>query len=156
MFLEIKDVLVNLKNVSNINILNNKNRIIFNLNYSINIGKKTKSDYIYWDSSSREEFNNNLKLIENNVYFKQNFIPKINNGYININEISSIKFIEKKYRVIFNLNNPVTFSTDNTNLATNITSDFVYVNCYNLNGYKQYRKFVKNSLTNFKENKDGN
>lgn len=148
MFLQTNDRIINLKNVSNINILVDDFRIIFNLNYNIEIetdyGSKLISDYVYWDCINQSDLEHNLKYIDANAYFSQNFISSSDRtSFININEISSIKFSEKKNRVIFNLSHPVTFRDYYKN--ERITSEFVYVNCDSPAKYKEYIQYVKST-----------
>lgn len=151
MFIRTNDRLVNLNNVSNINVLHNSNRIVFNMNYNIQMGtyddKKRKliSDYVYWDGVNKSDFLQNLVYLNDNKFFKDNFIDQIDGiGYINVNEISSIKLAEKKCRVIFNLSHPVTFTDFHDN--DRITSEFVYVNCESLSKYNEYVEYVQNKL----------
>ena len=143
MFIKTNDRIINLKNVSNINVLKNKNRIVFNLNYSIEIKiddtEKYISDYVYWDCVDSSDLNFKLDYLSKNQYLQRNFIHNNNNGYININEIGSIKLSEKKNRIIFNLCHPVTF-LDNDDVG--MTSEFVYVNCKNQHEYKQYLNYI--------------
>lgn len=149
MFLQTNDRIVNLQNVSNINILEDRNRIIFNLNYNIEISSYGKpkliSDYVYWDSSNHVDFSNNLLSLTQNEFFIENYIYQINgNGFINKNEISSVKFSDKKNRIIFNLSHPVTFKDFEGN--DKITSEFVYVNCKDYAGFKEYKAYIENTL----------
>lgn len=149
MFLQTNDRIINLANVSNINILVDKNRIVFNLNYSIKIDANGKakliSDYVYWDSVNKENLELNIKHLGGNKYFKDNFLTQPSDyGFINLNEISSVKFSEKKNRVIFNLSHPITFKDYDGN--ERITSEFVYVNCKDVNEFKQYVNYVKSIL----------
>lgn len=149
MFLQTNDRIINLKNVSNINILAERKRIVFNLNYNIEITPTSKSklisDYVYWDSINQEDLQQNIKYIESNDYFTGNFLKQLNDqGFININEISSVKFSDKKYRVIFNLAHPVTFR--DFDKRERITSEFVYVNCQDVMSYTNYSNYVKASL----------
>jgi hypothetical protein len=149
LFLQTNDRIINLTNVSNINILVDKNRIVFNLNYSIEIDANGKnkliSDYVYWDSVNKDNLELNIKHLGNNNYFKDNFLTQPSNyGFININEISSVKLSEKKNRVIFNLSHPITFKDYDGN--ERITSEFVYVNCKDGNEFKQYINYVKSIL----------
>lgn len=120
-------VVVNLQNVSNINILDS--RIVFNMNYTIDISNsqnpKFISDYVYWDSKSLKEMNTNIEELQNNFFIRENFIF-VNNCFINTNEISSIKFLDNQSRIIFNLSHPVTFKSKHSH---NLTSEFVYINC---------------------------
>ena len=145
MFIKTNDRIVNLKNVSNINVLKNRKRIIFNMNYNIEMdiessNKKLISDYVYWDSKSLGELEDNLLNLKKSDYFKDNFINQVDSGFINMNEISSIKLSEKKFRVIFNLSHPVTFKDYSG--TDKITSEFVYVNCKNKMKYLEYLDYL--------------
>jgi hypothetical protein len=151
LFIKTNDRTVSLNNVSNINILEGSNRIVFNLNYNIEIlvgqdkTPKLISDYVYWDAASSVELENNISSLFDNDYFYDNFMRKsADNGYININEISSIKYITNKNRVIFNLSHPVTFKDFNG--TPRITSEFVYVNCTNDQQFEDYSQYVENKL----------
>lgn len=156
MFLQTTDRVINLQNVSNINILKDSNRIIFNMNYNIEISyfdkvskrEKNKfiSDYVYWDAYAHNDMMANLKSLQTSKYFKEHFIQQTaGNGFINKNEISSVKFAENKRRVIFNLSHPVTFTDFDG--KEKITSEFVYVNCSDLNQYDSYVNYVKTELS---------
>lgn len=155
LYLQTNDRLINLRNVSNINVLKENNRIIFNLNYNIEIvyfDKQTKrekskfiSDYVYWDAINYNDMLQNLSHLASNDYFVTNFINQVNdNGFINKNEISSIKFSDKKNRVIFNLSHPITFTDFDG--REKITSEFVYVNCNDFNQYNDYVNYVREEL----------
>lgn len=142
MFVTVSDKVVNLKNVSNINIVGS--RIIFNMNYNINIGQnKFISDYVYWEGT-QDDLKARLKILNCNHYFVSNFIEKVNNGYVNINEISSMKLLENTHRVIFNLSHPVSFKDHNG--VQRLTSEFVYVDCGHKKEFKEYIKYVKLKL----------
>lgn len=155
MFIHTTDRIINLQNVSNINILKDSNRIIFNMNYNIEISyfdkvsrrEKTKliSDYVYWDADNYNVMQANLKTLQTTKYFIENFIRQTEgHGFINNNEISSVKFSDKKYRVIFNLSHPITFTDFDG--KEKITSEFVYVNCIDQNQYTAYVNYVKTEL----------
>jgi hypothetical protein len=144
MFLKTNDKIINLKNVSNINIL--EKRIIFNMNYSIEIFKnKFISDYVYWDALNLDDLDENLKKLFLNDYFNKNFFKKLDGkGFINKNEISSIKFDKNKNRVIFNLSHPVTFKDSKS--IEKLTSEFVYVNCNTIDKYNLYINNIKETF----------
>jgi hypothetical protein len=121
------------------------------LNYNIQMGMdnnrnpKYISDYVYWDSINEEDLIKNIIHLNTNEYFLENFIDQLNgDGYINKNEISSVKFSEKKNRVIFNLSHPITF-TDYTK-TDKITSEFVYVNCSSEGEFETYSEKIKTAL----------
>ncbi len=151
MFLQTNDRTINLRNVSNINILHASNRIVFNLNYNIEIpnttctGTKLISDYVYWDAVDAHDLKENISRLLVNEYFVKNFMrDSSNNVFVNINEISSIKYSEKKHRVIFNLSHPVTFRDHDK--KERVTSEFVYVNCNSFAHYKEYVNYVKTTI----------
>ena len=151
MFLQTNDRTINLRNVSNINILHASNRIVFNLNYNIEIpnatcaGTKLISDYVYWDAVDAQDQQENISRLLANEYLAENFLrDSSNNVFVNMNEISSIKYSEKKHRVIFNLSHPVTFRDHDK--KERVTSEFVYVNCNSFAHYKEYVNYVKTTI----------
>ena len=147
-FIKNNDRIINLQNVSNINIVTRDQRIVFNLNYGIEIEKRGKtkviSDYVYLDTRSTDDFNNAKDEVQFNDYVEKHFI-KHRNGYINKNEISSVKFSDKKNRVIFNLSHSITFTDYNTQ-EDRLTSEFVYVDFTEFSEYKSYSATVKQTL----------
>lgn len=155
MFLQTNDRTINLRNVSNVNILHASNRIVFNLNYNIEIpntacagtfpGTKLISDYVYWDAVDAKDQQENIARLLVNEYFVKNFLrDSSGNVFVNMNEISSIKYSEKKHRVIFNLSHPVTFRDHDK--KERVTSEFVYVNCNSFAHYKEYVNYVKTTI----------
>lgn len=145
MLIKTNDRTINLKNVSNINVIKDRNRIVFNFNHSIDISNKVISGYYYWDFHDTVHFNGGLNHLANNAYISENFITLNDKaGFVNINEISSIKFIEHKNRVIFNLSNAVTFKDHNK--KSSITSEFVYANLESATSYNNFVAYV-NTLT---------
>lgn len=151
MFLQTNDRTINLRNVSNVNILHAINRIVFNLNYNIEIpnstcaGTKLISDYVYWDAVDAKDQQENISRLLVNEYFVKNFLrDSSGNVFVNMNEISSIKYSEKKHRVIFNLSHPVTFRDHDK--KERVTSEFVYVNCNSFAHYKEYVNYVKTTI----------
>lgn len=146
-FIQTNDRIVSLNNTSNINVLKKDRRIVFNLSYPIEIvefgNSKLISDYVYWDFISDIDYNNALKNINNNNYINNNYIEH-NNGFINKNKISSIKFSDKKMRVIFNLSHQITYY--DMNGTPKITSEFVYVDFNNAQDYRNYVTNIKNKL----------
>jgi len=148
MFLKTDDRLINLVNVSSINV--SGTRIIFNMNYSIELDlrgkKKLISDYVYWDSNTNEEMLQKLetiKLLNDSAFnFDDLFFEKPHNtGFINIEEVSSIKFIDEKLRVIVNLSHTISYMDKRGN--TSLTSDFVYVNSRSRDDYDVFKEYVQ-------------
>jgi len=147
-FIKTNDRLVNLQNVSNINIVHDTQRVVFNMNYSIEIEKhnntKMISDYVYLDTRNSKDFENALIELYDNQYIKDNFLSH-DTGYINIHEISSVKFSEQKNRVIFNLSHNKDFK-DYRSGNTLLTSEFVYVDFSSYKDYKEFAIQTKNEL----------
>jgi len=150
MFIEINDKIINLKNVSNVHILERKNRIIFNMNYSVQIKtnqgvQRNVSDYVYWDAQCDESMDRNVQQLKNNETFSSMFLSGVDdNVWINVHEVSTVKFIDGKKRVIFNLSHPITYNDKDG--VQRITSDFVYVDCATPVKYKKYVEYVANNL----------
>ncbi len=146
-FIQTNDRIVNLQNVSNINIIPGSRRIVFNLNYAIEIVKNNNykyiSDYVYWDLIDDNNFEYAKGLLYANDYIKDFFVQH-RNGYINSEEISTVKFSDKKKRVIFNLSHPVTYVDYDG--YTRITSEFVYVDYKDYTEYTKYRDTIKTKL----------
>ena len=138
--------LVNLKNVSNINVLET-GRIVFNLNYSIEMAKNNNykwiSDYVYYDTRNNQEFISAISELNEMEYINDNYLIH-KKGYININEISSVKFADKTNRVIFNLSHFVTFKDRHNN--ENITSEFVFVDFNDYTSYTEFKELTQKKL----------
>lgn len=137
--------MVNLENVSNINLVPNKNRIVFNMNYSIQMNrygtKSLISDYVYWDAKNSNEYTKNLIELKENEHFQREFFAKPrNDGFINVNEISSIKFLDDSRRIIFNLSHQVSFKDRHKNES--LTSEFVYVDFGSQESFDDYKELL--------------
>lgn len=159
MFIKTKDRLVNLQNVSNVKLIEEKNKVIFNMNYSIKLNeptlpysqsalisksKETKaiSDYAYWTGNTKNEYNSYIEEINNNIYFCTNFVETPNKqAYVNVNEISSLKYFDHDYRVIFNLSHPVSFKNKD-----GLTSEFVLANCENKKQFYEYKTLLETKI----------
>jgi len=154
MFVKTNDRYINLRNVSNINLVKRRNRVVFNLNYSveINLGDgitKEVSDYAYCDSTSLEEMNEKLSRLFGIPYFTDNFINILGGGYVNKEAVSSIKFIDDRKRVIFNFNHNVEMTKGKEPI---LSAEFTYVNCSSEEEYDKYKEYVLETL----ELKNGN
>lgn len=149
-FININNTLLNLESVSNVNIQRKRNRVIFNLNYTIGVPKSSKedqskriSDYVYWDFSNNLELVNSVENLLNHNYIKENFII-LGNSWINKNEISTVKFDQNKLRFIFNLSNSATFVDRKGDIR--LTSEFVYVDFDDYNEFEVNMKYVATIL----------
>ena len=122
--------IVNLQNVSTIKIHREKNRIIFNLNYSIQVerngSERLRADYVYWDFDDPETLDTVFEKITKAKFVKENFLNLDEGGLlVNKASISSVKFERNSNRLIFNLNNLRDFSNPKAGIHT--TSDFFFV-----------------------------
>lgn len=121
--------IVNLTNVSNIFVEEDKQRVIFNMNYSVKIfGNKVTPDYTYWDYTTEDEKQEIVDLIQSKLRETSWIFPENDTlRYVNLDCVSSIGFDDHKNRIIFNLNYPVTHPKDDRKL----TSDYVFWNFHN-------------------------
>lgn len=122
--------IVNLQNVSTIKLHREKNRIIFNLNYSIKIERngteKLRADYVYWDFDDTKTLDDIFYKLSKARFVKDNFIDLRYGGIlVNKASISSIKLELSTNRLIFNLNNLRDFSNPKAGIHT--TSDFFFI-----------------------------
>lgn len=113
---------INIEQVSNIGIDIKKFRIIFNLQYSINIFGKQTPDYVYFEYKDVNDLQKAVKALLEVI--KDDFLISSDKRQRLVAKkcISSINYIEKQKRIIFNLNYDITHPNDSSKL----TSDFVF------------------------------
>ena len=152
---EIKNQIINLDHVSSITYDVENFRIIFNLDYCVEIdvdsgkGKKIKkliTDYIYVNFDSMESYSAASVKLNSTISEIPNFIkkPASGNGYINLNRVSSVKFDNSKNRIIFNFANSIDFMNHNSqNARYKITSEFIYCDFDDQNKYDAESAIVK-------------
>ncbi len=156
---EIKNQIINLDHVSSIAFDNENYRIIFNLDYGVEIdvnsaikGKKVKkliTDYIYVNFDSLEDFSSATTKLNEALSKISNFIkkPASGNGYINLNRVSSVKFDNSKNRIIFNFANSIDFMNHNAqNAQFKITSEFIYCDFTDPDKFMAESESVKNAM----------
>lgn len=157
---------LNLKHVSSISLDYSRDKIIFKLDYAINpiikkgndlnydnsdVVNSTKSHdmrkistgYIY--TYGIQDVLNRLYLVP---YFDDNFIKKNlkpddhdDLGYINLENVTSIKFESNKNRVVINFSNSVTFYDYNTK-DNILTSEFLYLDFLSDERFKNYVDYI--------------
>ena len=148
MFNNDKIELINFNNVAKIN-LQYANRIILNFNHTITrtVDAKTRgkfSGYYYIDKDSvenYEEIRDTLFSTEFAEKFAQIVTNNVCTGFINVNEISSVKISAHNSTVIFNLSHSVTSQRQNTSLlhsAESVLSTF--------NDKKSFNDYVDNFM----------
>lgn len=142
------DTYINLAQISNINVLPHKNRIVFNFGYSVQIEikgqNKTISDYIYQDFPDKTSFNEYLSNLYKNEHVKDNFIVQgSKGGLINKSKISSFKVQEDKLRVIFNMSHSVEIDSNNRSI---LAPEFVYVNFNTKEEFNSYIELINKTL----------
>lgn len=147
-YIKANDTFVNLEQISNINVLEHRNRIVFNFGYSVAIevrgNNKVISDYIYSDFDNEEDFQKSLKDLYSNDYVKENFITQgLKGGLINKSKISSFKVQPEKLRIIFNMSHGVEITANNKDI---LAPEFVYVNFDTKDEYNQYIELINKTL----------
>jgi len=130
MFLEYNDKIVNTNSVTNIVIEGNK--IIFNLDYGVSLQNeidKIIPDYVYMTIRDQNELDEMKSKIDNLGWLTSEYGNydrhgnyRANNRIVNPDQISFLKFDERKQRIIFNLRNSISFNKNEFQR----TSDFVY------------------------------
>lgn len=112
MFIQVDDSrMINLENVSWINILREEKRIAFNFNVTSQTKQKDGTlkrvaDYYYWNFTEAKDIDEAIKNLEKAKYFKEHFFSgtyKGHKAYINLSNVMSLKV--EATRIIFNLNN---------------------------------------------------
>lgn len=144
-----QDRIVNLKNVSFVVIEEEKNRLIFNLDYSIQLENKTMvSDYIYWTFNSLSDLQVEWQRVQDSGYFLIG--PEDGMKLINIDKVSSIKFDDRNLRVIWNMCNSIhhkikSYDRDGQYIEKIIqTSDFVYWDFRSRMRFELFKKSIEN------------
>lgn len=132
MFIIHNDKIVNLANVSSFKLHRTKNRIIFNMNYTIKINSRYSSDYVYFDFDNENSMYEMFEGIKQNYYFREKFI-RLENGYdgiwANRDNISSIKKVVSNgsYTLIINYNFGESFIDKNG--REGVTSGYTSLTC---------------------------
>jgi hypothetical protein len=146
--------IVNLENVSNVFIDRKDSKVIFNMNYSVKLGKTLTPDYTYWYFDDLDEMVKSLDTVlgeygfitPNNIY----------NRYVNPNCVASIKIDDVSFKVIYNLNSTVTHPVDNRKINNgseiplhkqSLTSDFVFIKFNNSEDFYDYCEKIDNLYT---------
>lgn len=115
MFIKANESLINLDNVTNIGFLDNKLKIVFNFNCSIDSDKKGRiqlvADYRYWSFDNVDDYNNAISDLEKLIINDKNWIIHKNHHWVNLKYVTHINSDKAKNRIIFNLNNSITRDT---------------------------------------------
>lgn len=130
------NVYINMDAVSHIKIDSKKNKIYFNMAYSI-LGQNNDfiQDYIYVERNAE-----NLEMLYeavNNV----DFISYDEGKWVNRNTISSFKYDHANCRVIINLSTAHTYTVRGN---IKVMSEFVYMNNVTNDGFKKFVEQVSN------------
>lgn len=136
-----KDMIINFENVSSIYNDKERNKIIINFNYSIKLKNKIIPDYLYINYETVEEEKNILDKIQ---LITNNWI-KNRDRFVNPKMISSIKFDDKRNRIIVNLNYTISAKDNEGNMI--LTSDFSYIDFEIKDLYEiEKERIIKNSV----------
>lgn len=129
MFVEVKDMLINLEKVSNVGFLDFKKRVVFNFSHSIEIINKEKewstiADYKYYDGESEEDYHAKKEAIQKALIQAKFLEPyHCSHYWVNPKEISYINADVSKNRLIFNLNTSVDVQMKH---GVSLGNDFVF------------------------------
>jgi len=142
--------IINLKNVSTIQLDSERKKIIFNFINSINIMDRETPDYCYQNFKTPEETEEAFEALKQTRYIKENFIiskKQTNRGEIlNKNFITSINIDERRKRIIFNLNFSITIFDTKLQKPIKI-SKFVYFDYKSVQQMKEeLGKFIGNLI----------
>ena len=136
-----KDMIINFENVSSIYNDKERNKIIINFNYSIKLKNKIIPDYLYINYETSEEEKNILDKIQ---LITNNWI-KNRDRFVNPKMVSSIKFDDKRNRIIVNLNYTISAKDNEGNMI--LTSDFSYIDFEIKDLYEiEKERIIKNSV----------
>lgn len=158
-FYKIGDKLINLDNVSSIGFIPAKNRLVYNLNHSIETFERATSatimiaDYKYHNFSTEAEYLAESKQIrDHSLLF--GFIHSSSDFHHLVNpiNISYISFDSDNKRIIFNLCTPVTkrkYNQSNELVGESmLTNDFVFWTYQTQEEYEANVKYVEKELAN--------
>lgn len=148
-----QNIVVNLKNVSNIYIDRYNNRIIFNMKSSVKLDGTLKADYVYWYCKDLKKTLTSLEKKLEEVGF---IIPNsIYNRYVNPETVNSVKVDEKNLKIIYNFNCTVTHPEDSKMVSLGedipfdkqrMVSDFAFIKFKNLDDFRDYLKKLDNNF----------
>ena len=111
---------INLENVSTIKVDEVKERIYFNMNFATQNSNGTYiQDYVYVKNTE-----DTLNSITSNLNTCDGFIKYDENKWINLKQISSMKYDEESKRVIMNLSNPHTYEFRH---GSKVLAEFIYM-----------------------------
>lgn len=137
--------IVNLDNVSSIYFQEQEDTIIFNMNFSVNnVDSHNKelmvTSAVFWELLNSEFLEVKESIIDN---LNADFFFVSNNRCINLNTVSSIKFDDYNYRIIFNLN----FGFNHPKDPNSFVNDFVYLNASTQEEYNENKNEINELLS---------
>ena len=114
MYIEVKEMLVNLDKVSNVGFLDSKRRIVFNFSHAVEIQNNrtgewnTIADYKYYDAVDDQSYEEKKQSVKDALSQSGFIEPQYYAHYwINPKQVSYINTDKNKNRLIFNLNTSV-------------------------------------------------
>lgn len=150
MFVTVGNDLVNLKNISNINIDKKRNRIVFNFGYSVKMNDSSEnkliSDYYYWDCKDFDDVQRKIQYLKIFPDFKKMFI-ETPRGFVNRDHISTVRFLPERRRVIINFSNQITHKNKKNEQI--MIPEFLYINFDTENEYLDFVSSFKRQLRIF-------
>lgn len=111
---------INLDKVSTVKVDNVKERIYFNMNFvTQNSNGVFMQDYVYVKLND-----DNLKTISCVMDSSKVFVKYDKNKWVNIKQVSSMKYDEEAKRIIMNLSNPHTYEFPH---GSKVLAEFIYM-----------------------------
>lgn len=161
---------INLEHVSHISLDYSKDKVIFKMDYAMNVLPKKRGEdrdsqeYNLFNENNKETFNSKkiitgyiygygitacLKSLKASKFFEENFIQKTLNvddandvGWINLGKVTSFKFDDSRNRVVINFANSVTYY-DFTKKEELLTSEFLYLDFISDDRFNKYTSYFK-------------
>ena len=168
------DKYINLEHVSHISLDYSRDKIIFKMDYAINVMQKKRGEdknsqeYNLYDENFNKEMINTKKIVTGYIYsfgvsdclkklqnipfFKDNFVQKTLNvddandiGWMNLDKVTSLKFDHDRNRVVINFANSVTYY-DFSRKEEILTSEFLYLDFINDEKFNAYVDYLRKEV----------
>jgi hypothetical protein len=157
-FYKVGDKIINLDNVSSIGFIPAKNRVVYNMNHSIETIDRTLNeaimiaDYKYYNFDVESEYQEHCTEIRgHSMLFGYVQSTSDYHHLVNPLNVSYINFEKENKRIIFNLSTPVTKRKYGTNTKIEpgiLTNDFVFWTYTTEEEYEANVKYINEELLN--------
>lgn len=135
--LTVNNRVINLDKVSTVKVDETKGRIYFNMNFATqNSNGIYMQDFVYVKLSDET-----LEIISSVLNSNQGFITYDEHKWVNLTQVSSLKYDESEKRVIVNLCNPHTYTFPHGN---KVLAEFIYIENTEPETFNNIVKFMEN------------